>query len=98
MSLGLPDATTISTIVLNWNRADLLRATLRSYAETAREPFDITVVDNASTDHSRTAIEDAKRAISGLRAVYNAGGCERLTSTHVGDLRASVGARAAPIG
>lgn len=61
----------ISTIVLNWNRAELLRATLRSYAETAREPFDVTVVDNASGDHSRSVIEEAKRLIPGLRAVYH---------------------------
>src|ERR1700688_1465711 len=61
----------ISTIVLNWNRAELLRATLRSYAETAREPFDVTVIDNASGDHSRSVIEEAKRLIPGLRAVYH---------------------------
>ena len=60
----------ISTIILNWNRAELLRATLRSYAETAREPFDVTVVDNASGDHSRSVIEEAKRLIPGFRAVY----------------------------
>ncbi len=61
----------ISTIILNWNRADLLRATLRSYAETAREPFDVTVIDNASGDHSRSVIEEAQRLIPGLCAVYH---------------------------
>jgi 2-polyprenyl-3-methyl-5-hydroxy-6-metoxy-1,4-benzoquinol methylase len=67
------DDTRISTIVLNWNRAELLRATLRSYAETAREPFDLTVVDNASGDHSRSVIEESKRLVPSLRAVY----CDR---------------------
>ncbi len=61
----------ISTIVLNWNRADLLRATLQSYAQTARPPFDLTVVDNASSDHSRRVIEEAKALIPGLRAVLH---------------------------
>jgi SAM-dependent methyltransferase len=81
----------ISTIVLNWNRADLLRATLQSYVETALPPFDITVLDNASDDHSREVIEEARRVIPGLRAVYaaeNLGGeaLNELIAAAAGDL------------
>jgi hypothetical protein len=59
----------ISTIVLNWNRAPLLAQVLRSYAETAREPFDLTVVDNDSSDNSRDVIDEARRLIPGLHAL-----------------------------
>jgi len=48
----------ISTVVLNWNRADLLALTLSSYQNTITLPYELFIVDNASTDHSRTVIED----------------------------------------
>lgn len=44
----------ISTIVLNWNRQALLEQTLRSYAATVVEPFEVIVIDNAAaTGHVR---------------------------------------------
>lgn len=61
--------TLISTIVLNWNRAPLLRQCLRSYAETVTGPAEIVVVDNGSTDASRAVIEDARAILPSLRAV-----------------------------
>ncbi|MBU1978767.1 MAG: glycosyltransferase [Gammaproteobacteria bacterium] len=42
----------LSTIVLNWNRRDLLERTLRSYLATVSVPYELIVVDNGSTDDS----------------------------------------------
>ncbi|GEM_PF-1123807 len=61
----------ISTIVLSWNRAELLEQTLRSFAETAVEPFELFVVDNASSDRSREVIEESRRLIPALQTIYN---------------------------
>jgi predicted O-methyltransferase YrrM len=60
----------ISTIVLNWNRAPLLRQCLESYAATVTGPAEIVVVDNASTDESRDVIDEARSALPALRAVF----------------------------
>jgi predicted O-methyltransferase YrrM len=60
----------ISTIVLNWNRAPLLRQCLESYAATVTGPAEIVVVDNASTDGSRDVIAEAHGFLPGLRAVF----------------------------
>jgi len=43
----------ISTIILNWNRADSLRVTIESYLTTITGAYELVVVDNASTDGSR---------------------------------------------
>ncbi|BAP55436.1 hypothetical protein THII_1139 [Thioploca ingrica] len=48
----------ISTVVLNWNRADLLFQTLKSYAETITVPYELFIIDNASTDNSKAVIKD----------------------------------------
>lgn len=61
----------ISTIILSWNRAVLLERTLRSFAETAVEPYELFVVDNASSDRSREVIEESRRLIPGLQTIYN---------------------------
>ena len=47
----------ISTIVINWNRKDLLRACLTSLARQANVRFETIVVDNGSTDGSADAAE-----------------------------------------
>jgi glycosyltransferase involved in cell wall biosynthesis len=47
----------ISTVVINWNRAHLLRTTLASYLATISVPYEMVIVDNASTDDSRGVIE-----------------------------------------
>lgn len=51
------DRLTISTILLNWNRADLLEKTLVSYLETIKVEFELFIIDNASTDQSREIVE-----------------------------------------
>ena len=48
----------ISTIVLNWNRAELLFKTLESYKKTLSVPYEIFIIDNASSDHSKAIIND----------------------------------------
>jgi len=42
----------ISTIVLNWNRKDLLTRTLQSLSTTTTVPHELIVIDNGSTDGS----------------------------------------------
>lgn len=46
----------LSSIVLNWNRADLLKRTLESIAATVTVPHELFVIDNGSTDGSRELI------------------------------------------
>lgn len=59
----------ISTIVLSWNRARLLEQTLRSYAATVSGPYEIIVVDNASTDQSREIIRQARDQLPTLKTI-----------------------------
>jgi predicted O-methyltransferase YrrM len=51
-----PSDPVLSSIVLNWNRADLLKRTLESLAATVTVPHELFVVDNGSTDDSRDVI------------------------------------------
>src|SRR5271166_4393556 len=60
----------ISTIVLNWNRQALLEQTLRSYAATVVEPFELIVIDNASSDRSREVVEHCRTEIGSLQAIF----------------------------
>lgn len=46
----------ISTIILNWNRSDLLIKTLQSYIDTITVPYEIFIIDNASCDNSKEVI------------------------------------------
>jgi glycosyltransferase involved in cell wall biosynthesis len=67
----------ISTVVLNWNRADLLAKTLRSYLATVSVPYELFVVDNGSTDDSRAVIENIRRDHPEVKAILldkNVGG------------------------
>ena len=43
-------------VVVNWNRRDLLSASLRSLAAQTHPDFDVTVVDNGSHDGSAEAV------------------------------------------
>src|SRR5579872_6270840 len=56
----------ISTLILNWNRADLLQMTVESYLETTSNDVELFIIDNASTDDSRnylTRIEKERAAV-----------------------------------
>jgi predicted O-methyltransferase YrrM/glycosyltransferase involved in cell wall biosynthesis len=48
----MPTNPTLSTVVINWNRRDLLERTLKSYLSTVTVSYELIVVDNASTDDS----------------------------------------------
>ncbi len=49
----------LSTVLLNWNRADLLARTVESYLATVSVPYELIIVDNASTDESPRLITAA---------------------------------------
>lgn len=61
----------ISTIVLNWNRASLLKKTIDSYFDTThtRSGTELFVVDNASTDGSREYLHQLESA-SSIHVIY----------------------------
>ena len=42
----------VSILVLNWNGEDILEENIRSILSTNYRPFEVVVVDNASTDGS----------------------------------------------
>ncbi len=52
---------TISTIILNWNRADCLKTTVESYLATVSGPYELMVVDNASTDGSVAYLREVEK-------------------------------------
>ncbi|MFN3466369.1 MAG: glycosyltransferase family 2 protein [Candidatus Brocadiales bacterium] len=58
----------LSIIIVNWNTKDLLQECLESLYKTTRVPFDLYVVDNASTDDSpclvRTQFPQARLVIN----------------------------------
>jgi len=47
---------TISVAIVTRNRADWLRDTLDSITRQSRQPDEVVVVDNASTDHTREVV------------------------------------------
>lgn len=60
----------ISTIFLNWNRADLLEISLNSYKKTITLPYEIFIIDNASTDNSRDVINQFCADTSNAQAIF----------------------------
>ena len=60
----------ISTIVLNWNRADLLFQALESYKNTISVSYEIFIIDNASTDNSQSVINDFCAEIAYASAIF----------------------------
>lgn len=53
---------TVSVIVVNWNRRNLLDACLRSLAAQTHRDFEVIVVDNGSTDGSPALVEEMARS------------------------------------
>jgi predicted O-methyltransferase YrrM len=68
----------LSSIILNWNRARLLRRTVESYLATTRgEQIELFIIDNASTDGSRDYLSELGRShpeIKITRLAENIGG------------------------
>jgi predicted O-methyltransferase YrrM len=66
----------LSTIILNWNRADLLRMTVESYLATASCEKELFIIDNASSDESREYLRRLEQSVD-VKVIYldeNAGG------------------------
>ena len=59
----------VSTVVVNWNRADLMGACLRSLAAQRFQDFEVIVVDNGSTDGSLDLLRS--REFSHIRRIEN---------------------------
>jgi len=67
----------ISTVLLSYNRKNLLKKTVESYLATITVPFELFIVDNASTDGAREYIESVCKnnsAIQGILLTENLGG------------------------
>ena len=54
----MPSPQTVSVIVVNWNRRDLLRACLQSLAGQTHSGFEVIVVDNGSIDGSPELVRE----------------------------------------
>jgi GT2 family glycosyltransferase len=52
----------VVVVVVNWNRKELLQACLASLARQTHGSFEVVVVDNGSTDGSRTLVEETAKA------------------------------------
>jgi glycosyltransferase involved in cell wall biosynthesis len=59
----------LSTVLLNWNRADLLARTLESYLATVSVPYELIIIDNGSTDESPHHIRAACEGRANHQAV-----------------------------
>jgi hypothetical protein len=59
----------LSTVILNWNRSDLLERTLQSYLATVSVPYELIVVDNGSTDDSLSLLARIRERHPRLRVI-----------------------------
>jgi len=70
-----PSAPKISTVILNWNRKHLLKKTLDSYLETVTVPYELIIVDNASTDGSKEIIDNICKKDSRYKGIFLTQNC-----------------------
>jgi N-acetylglucosaminyl-diphospho-decaprenol L-rhamnosyltransferase len=64
----------VHLVILNYNTAGLLRRCLtHSFASTTQHPFDVTVVDNGSTDGSVALVRDEYPQVHLIRSARNLG-------------------------
>ena|SRR2546423_4869933 len=59
----------LSTVLLNWNRLELLRTAVESYLKTVSVPYELILMDNASSDGSREFIDSVCRGKDNHRAI-----------------------------
>jgi GT2 family glycosyltransferase len=52
----------VSVVIANWNRKELLRASLNSLARQTHSSFEVVVVDNGSTDGSPALVEEMAKS------------------------------------
>ena len=64
---------TVSVAILTWNRKDKVLRAIRSALEQSYSPFEIVVVDSASTDGSSEAISEDFPAVKVIRLQRNLG-------------------------
>lgn len=63
MDLFPPKCTSVvSVVIANWNRKELLRASLNSLARQTHSSFEVVVVDNGSTDGSPAMVEEMAKS------------------------------------
>ncbi|MGD0854886.1 MAG: glycosyltransferase [Dehalococcoidia bacterium] len=74
---------TISTVLLNWNRIDNLKRTVKSYLATINVDYELFIVDNNSQDGSKALIQDI---------------CEGYPNHHAILLNENIGGQALNIG
>lgn len=53
----------ISTTILSWNRADLLRLTPESYVNTVTVPYEMFIIDNASIEEWKSRPKPRRSSI-----------------------------------
>ena len=70
----------ISTIILNWNRADLLRKTVESYLETIKGGFELFIVDSASIDASHDYLRELPKGWQPFSSWKRTSGATRSTA------------------
>jgi glycosyltransferase involved in cell wall biosynthesis len=63
------DRPTLTTVLLSWNRCDLLRTTISSYFETVSVSFELIMIDNGSDDDSPAIIQAACNGRSNVRTI-----------------------------
>ena len=64
----------VHLVIVNYNTAGLLRRCLRHvYASSSRHPFDVTVVDNGSSDGSMAVLRDEFPQATAIRSERNLG-------------------------
>jgi len=77
MEEDLPMSSSIAAIICTWNKRDDLLECLASLAKVAGEPFDVVVVDNASSDGTTEAVRrrfPAAKLIVNTKNLGGAGG------------------------
>jgi len=60
----------ISTIILSYNRKELLQKTVESYLSTVSIPFEMIIVDNASTDGAKEYIQSVCKENPNIQEVF----------------------------
>ncbi len=63
--------TKVSVVIPTWNRADLLARTIEEIEQqtVSRELYEVIVVDNASTDHTQSVLDQKTSKYSNLKAL-----------------------------